>query len=45
MITIEYYITGDPQKHSRYFVSPVAARNFYKMLANDPNCKDIRVGN
>lgn len=43
MIVVEYYIKGEAEKHSRYFATPLAARNFCVLLKNDPTCAGIRV--
>lgn len=43
MIIVEYYIRGVAEKHSRYFATAVAARNFYVMLKSDPACLAVNV--
>ncbi len=42
MLVVEYYMKGDNQRHARYFASRVAARNFYQLMVNDPNCAEVR---
>lgn len=43
MVIVEYYIKGEPSRHSRYFSSRNAARNFYQSLMNDPICECVRI--
>ena len=45
MIVVEYYIKGESGKHSRYFSTIAAARNFCSLMQNDPDCVDIRLIN
>lgn len=43
MIIVEYYIRGNTEKHSRYFATAVAARNFCAMLRSDPTCLAVNI--
>lgn len=43
MIIVEYYIRGNAEKHSRYFASLLAARNFCAILKSDPACLAVNI--
>lgn len=43
MIIVEYYIRGYAEKHTRYFATAVAARNFCMMLKSDPTCLALNI--
>jgi hypothetical protein len=43
MIIVEYYVRGSVEKHSRYFATPVAARNFCAILKSDPTCLAVNI--
>jgi hypothetical protein len=43
VIIVEYYIRGSAEKHSRYFPTAIAARNFCVMLKSDPKCLAVNI--
>lgn len=43
MVIVEYYLKNGIEKHKRYFPTLHAARNFFMLLKNDPECAGVRV--
>jgi hypothetical protein len=43
MVIVEYYLKSSVEKHTRYFPTLQAARNFFVLLKNDPECAGVRV--